>query len=109
MRIYHNTEEFKGGWFVGDFSESAFRTKDFEVCYKIHPQGETWPDHVHKLSTEINYLMSGEMKLNGTILKAPVVFVIEKNEPSKPEFLTECKLIVVKIPSVPGDKYIIKE
>jgi mannose-6-phosphate isomerase-like protein (cupin superfamily) len=99
---------FSGGWFIGSFTPSVVRTKDFEVCYKFHPKGEQWPEHYHKLSDEINYLIEGEMTIDGvTTLKAPLIFVIEKNDIAKPEFFTDCKLIVVKIPSIPGDKILI--
>lgn len=108
MKIFHNVEVFQSGWFCGNFEPTAYKTTDFEVCYKIHPQNEEWPNHVHRVSTEINYLMSGEMKINGTKLIAPVVFVIEPNEPAKAEFLTECRLIVVKTPSIPTDKFVIE-
>ena len=29
-------EDMKGGWFVGDFEPTAYKTKDFEVSYKVH-------------------------------------------------------------------------
>ncbi len=105
MKTY-DASQFLGGWFIGDFQDSVYRTKDFEVCYKFHPKGEIWPAHFHKLSDEINYLIEGKMTIDGTnILEGPIVFVIEKNEIATPEFFTDCKLIVVKIPSVIGDKY----
>lgn len=28
--------QMKGGWFVGDFEPTAYKTKDFEVAYKFH-------------------------------------------------------------------------
>ena len=30
----------KGGWFVGDFLPTAFKTKNFEVSYKLHKKNE---------------------------------------------------------------------
>ena len=33
------------------------------------------------------------------------VFVIEPNEVADPIFLSDCKLIVIKTPSIPTDKY----
>ena len=41
MQIY-KLEDMKGGWFVGNFSPSAFQTEGFEVCYKKHHKGEKW-------------------------------------------------------------------
>lgn len=98
-------ESFVGGWFVGDFEPTAYKTKDFEVCYKIHDQNEKWPSHYHKIATEINYLMKGKMIIQGKELVAGDVFIIEKNEVADPIFVEKCEIIVIKIPSVKNDKY----
>jgi len=104
-----NSEQFIGGWFVGDFTPSAYRTKDFEVCYKFHHKNEEWPKHLHTESIEINYLMHGSMVIQDQILTAPTVFIMDKLEVSDAEFLEDCEIIVVKVPSIPNDKRIIKE
>ncbi len=96
-----------GGWFVGDFEPTAYKTKDFEVSYKTHPQGEIWDNHYHKIATEINYLIRGKMKLSGTTLEEGDIFILHPGEVAVPEFLTDCELVVVKTPSVKGDKYIV--
>lgn len=105
MRIIQ--ENFTGGWFIGDFNPSAYKTKDFEVCYKIHEQYEKWPIHYHKIATEINYLMKGKMMIQGKQLNAGDVFIIEPNEIADPIFQERCEIIVVKVPSVKDDKYTI--
>jgi len=96
-----------GGWFVGDFEPTAYSTKEFEVSYKFHPKGEIWDTHYHKVATEINYIIRGKMKLNEVNLKKGHIFILYPGEVAIPEFLTNCELIVVKTPSVKGDKYII--
>lgn len=101
----YRIEDMIGGWFIGDFSPSVLQTKEFEVCYKVHPKGEKWDTHFHKEATEINYLIEGKMKVCGDIILPGDIFVIDPFEVSAPEFLEDCKLIVVKIPSVIGDKY----
>jgi mannose-6-phosphate isomerase-like protein (cupin superfamily) len=98
-------EDMKGGWFIGNFEPSAYRTSDFEVCYKVHPKGEQWPAHYHKIATEINYIIRGSMTINGTLLSRGDVFVLEPYEVAVPEFLEDCELIVVKTASVVDDKY----
>jgi len=100
-----SADQFVGGWFVGDFSPTAYRTPAFEVAYKTHAAGEFWASHYHAIADEINYLISGRMDVNGTVLEAPCVFVIHKGEVSRPVFHTDVSLIVVKTPSIPGDKY----
>lgn len=104
MKIF-DASQFKGGWFVGDFEPTSYKTQACEVSYKIHQAGETWDTHYHKLADEINYLISGSMSINGVNLEAPCVFLIEKNEISAPVFHTDVAIIVVKIPGIPNDKY----
>jgi len=36
------------------------------------------------------------------------VFIIEPGKIVKPIFHTDCELIVVKVPSIPGDKYVLE-
>lgn len=107
MEIITDTEQFKGGWFIGAFNETAYKTNTCEIAYKIHLKDENWPNHYHKLADEINYLIEGSMTINEILLKAPTIFIIKKNESAVPKFLTDCKLIVVKIPGILNDKYII--
>lgn len=106
MKTFNPDLMFRG-WYIGDFEPCAYRTDKFEVSLMTHKKGEHWDAHYHSKSDEINYLLEGEMTINGTLLTAPVIFVIEQNEVSDPEFLTDCKLIVVKTPSAPGDKIIV--
>lgn len=106
MKVYKMSDMI-GGWFIGDFEPTAFKTENFEVCYKQHPKGEEWDTHYHKIATEINYIIRGEMMINDDLLKEGDIFILEPNEVSKPEFLTDCELIVVKTPSAKNDKYII--
>ncbi|MFH0942919.1 MAG: hypothetical protein V1810_01970 [Candidatus Beckwithbacteria bacterium] len=98
-------KNMRGGWFVGNFQPTAFKTKHFEVGYKLHKKGERWPKHYHQQTTEINYLIKGRMKLNRAEFKSGDIFMIEPGEIAKPEFLQTCQLIVVKVPSLPKDKY----
>jgi len=101
-------KDMKGGWFVGDFEPTAYETSDFEVCFKNHHAGERWDIHYHKHATEINYLIRGKMKIQDTILNAGDIFVLYPCEVADPIFLEDCEVVVVKTPSVPGDKFIIK-
>jgi quercetin dioxygenase-like cupin family protein len=97
--------DMKGGWFIGNFDPAAYKTDQFEVCFKLHPKGEKWPKHYHKEAVEINYLIRGSMTIQGELLEAGDIFIIDKHEVSDPEFHEDCEVIVVKTPSVPGDKY----
>jgi len=98
-------EEMKGGWFVGDFEPTAYRTSAAEVCFKLHHKGEEWPVHYHAVATEINLVVRGMMRANGQLFDEGDIFVVEPGEIIAPEFLSDCELVVVKFPSLPGDKY----
>jgi len=97
--------KMKGGWFIGDFEPSVCKTKDFEVCYKVHEKNEKWPVHYHKIATEINYLIRGKMIIQDTQLAEGDIFVFSPGEVANPIFLERCEIIVVKIPSLVNDKY----
>ena len=104
MQTYKGSD-FIRGWFIGDFEPSIYKTADFEVGYLRHAKGEYWAPHFHKESVEMNYLIRGKMIIQGIELNAGDVFVFEKGEIANPEFLEDCELIVVKVPSLPKDKY----
>lgn len=97
----------KGGWFIGSFEPTSFKTSDCEVCYKIHKAGEIWDKHYHAIAIEINYLIKGTMYINETLLQSGEIFILYPNEVAEPMFITDCELIIVKIPSIIGDKYIV--
>jgi len=99
LKNYHR------GWFIGDFDPSIFRTKGFEVGVLTHKKGEVWAEHYHKIATEYNVLLKGKMTLNHTTIVEGDIFVIEPNEPARPEFLEDCTILCIKVPSVIGDKY----
>lgn len=104
MEIY-NLSDMSGGWFVGDFLPSSFKTKDFEVCYKKHKKGEEWPIHYHRISTEINLLVRGKMIIQNKTIIGGNIFILHPFEIADPEFLEDCEVVVIKTPSVPGDKF----
>jgi hypothetical protein len=103
----HRLEDFIGGWFIGDFNPSLFRTGDFEVCYKHHHKGEDWPVHYHAEGTEYNLLTKGKMKIMGTIIEPGTIFIAYPYEISDAEFLEDCEVLIIKVPSIPGDKYVV--
>ena len=62
-----------------------------------------------KEAVEINVLITGKMIINEKLLSPGNIFLIEKNEIADPEFLEDCTIVCVKTPSIPGDKYEVKE
>ena len=98
-------KDFFRGWIIGNFEPSLFKTKDFEVGIIVHKKGEKWPVHYHKLAIEYNVLIFGKMKINGVDISAGDIFIIEKNEISDSQFIEDCTILCLKVPSVIGDKY----
>jgi hypothetical protein len=105
--IVGKLSSFNRGWIIGDFENSLLRTKDFEVCVRVHPKDETYGAHYHKLITEYNVLISGKMTMCGVELNAGDTFIVEPNEVADPIFLEDCTVVCVKTPSIPDDKYIV--
>ena len=93
------------GWLIGDFDLSVYRTKDFEVGVLTHEKGEIWPKHYHAEAIEINVLLEGKMRVNNEIIVSGDIFIFDKYEVADPKFLEDCKILCVKTPSKPGDKY----
>lgn len=107
--IVDDISNYMRGWFVGDFVPAIHKTSEFEVGLLIHKKGEVWDSHFHKRAREINLLIEGRMLMHGTEISAGQIFVLEPWEIADPIFLEDCKVLVIKTPSVKGDKYIIGE
>lgn len=103
-----NIKNYKGGWFVGDFSPTLF-TSPFEVAVKSYKKGEINPAHYHKYSTEINVVVDGSCLFTRsnedkiTLTKDDII-VIGPYESTTFEALEDCRLVVVKTDSKSDDK-----
>lgn len=102
-------ENMIGGWFIGNFDPTVLHTQNFEVGYKFHHKGEKWDKHYHKQAIEVTYLIRGKMQIQDKILTSGDIFTIFPYEIADPIFLEDCEVVIVKTPSVVGDKYIIEE
>lgn len=98
-------ERFKNGWFIGDFEPSLLRTKDFEISVMQHKKGAYIPLHYHHLVEEMNVFVSGSMRCNGRELVPGDIFIFEKDEVSDCVVHEDTTIVVVKVPSILGDKY----
>jgi len=95
-----------GGWFVGDFEPSVIHTKDFEVAVKEYKKGDYEEYHHHKIADEWTVIARGRVQMNGNIFNSGDIIHIKKNRGTDFKALTDCLTVVVKIPSVSGDKYL---
>lgn len=102
--IIDHIDNMKRGWFIGDFEPTAFKTKDFEVGYKLHKKGEIYETHYHTQTTEINLVVSGHMQMQGKELKKGDIFIVGPYEVSDPIFFEDTEVVCVKYPGIINDK-----
>ena len=102
-------KEMKGGWFIGNFEPSAFKTKNFEVGYTKHKKNSPWPKHYHKKATEITLIVKGKVKINDEVFSEGDLLVVNPNEIVDPTFLEDVEFVVVKTISDVNDKYILEK
>jgi hypothetical protein len=93
------------GWFVGDFEPCALRTASAEVAVKRYRQGEREAWHYHKVATEVTVVLDGVVEMNGVRHGAGTIVRIEPGEGTDFVAVTDVTTVVVKLPSVAGDKY----
>lgn len=97
--------DFKNGWFIGNFEPTLLKTKDFEVAHHFYPKGFKGEHHTHKIATEYNYILSGKLIASSQTLGPGDIFIYEPNDVSDVIFLEDTNLIIIKTPSIPDDKY----
>jgi len=100
-----NLRDMTGGWFVGDFEPTAFQTAEAEVAVKAYASGDAEETHVHRVATELTLVVSGTVEMCGHTLCAGDIIVLEPGEATGFRALTDAVTVVVKVPSVAGDKY----
>ena len=106
MKI-HNLNDMKRGWFVGKFFPTAFATNSCEAACKNYKKGEYEEKHLHKIATEISVILKGEALMNEVLYKEGDIIVMEPGEATDFRALADTSVMVVKVPSVKGDKYIV--
>jgi len=99
-------ENMVKGWFVGNFEPTVYRTSAVEIAVKHYKAGETEPVHHHKVATEITIIISGVVRMAGLEWCAGDIVMIEPDESTSFEAVTDTVNVVVKLPSVYADKYI---
>jgi len=96
---------FTNGWVVGAFHPTLLASPHVEVGVHHYKKDEPAPRHYHLKSTEINIIVSGKMMECGKELGPGDIFIFDIGEKSDTEFLEDTVIVVIKHPSVPGDKY----
>lgn len=98
-------EDFKGGWFVGNFVPSLFPSKEVEVSVKRYRAGDSEAWHEHRVATEFTVVVDGTVEMAGALHGAGTIVVIPPGCGTAFLAVTDAVTTVVKLPSVPNDKY----
>jgi hypothetical protein len=96
------------GWFVGDFAPAALRSEHCEVAVKHYAAGDHEAAHYHAIATELTAIVSGRVRMLGREWGAGDILTIEPGEATDFLALTDAVTVVVKLPSVAGDKHLIE-
>jgi hypothetical protein len=104
----HRLEDMTRGWFVGDFAPTLYRTDAVEVAVKHYDAGDAEERHVHRVATELTAVVSGSVRMDGRDLSAGDIVVLEPGDPSDFLAVTDAVVVAVKLPAVPGDKYLVE-
>jgi anti-sigma factor ChrR (cupin superfamily) len=99
-------DDMTKGWFVGNFDPAVLRTDAAEVAVKSYCAGNQEPKHLHKVAIEVTLIVSGEVRMSGTRYIAGDIIRIDPGEATDFEALTDVTTVVIKLPSVEGDKFL---
>jgi hypothetical protein len=95
---------FIGGWVVGNFNPSLFKSPSMEVGVKKFMLGDRELSHKQLIATEITVINSGRVRIGQEIFIEGDVVVIPPGEYADFEALSDGSLTCIKFPSVPSDK-----
>jgi quercetin dioxygenase-like cupin family protein len=93
------------GWFVGQFSPTAYNTSACEVAVKQYCAGDKEEMHYHKVATEITLVLMGKVLIAGKEWGDGDIVVLEPGEATAFEAITDTTIVVVKVPGVLDDKF----
>ena len=97
--------DMKGGWFVGDFEPSLYKTKNAEVAIKTYKAGSIESSHYHKQSDEITVIISGSVLINDKNFSTGDIIYVSANECIKFQSIEDSITVVYKSKSVKNDKF----
>jgi quercetin dioxygenase-like cupin family protein len=75
------------------------------VACKHYDAGAAEAAHVHRIATELTLIAAGRVTMNGRTYAAGDIIVLEPGEATDFRALEKTTTVVVKMPSVLGDKY----
>lgn len=104
-----NLSSMTGGWFIGNFEPSLFKTNDCEVAVKRYKKGDKEGKHYHKVATEYTAIIQGKVRMFDQIFSAGDIVVVEPGDATSFEALEDSINVVVKMPGQNHDKYLVEE
>jgi hypothetical protein len=107
MKQSRLSESGDRGWFIGQFERAVFKTNACEVAYQFNHKGEKSSPHTHKIATEINLITSGCVSINGRLFTQGDIVIMEPNDICTCKYYEDTHTVVVKVPGVLNDKYLI--
>ena len=97
--------DYRGGWLVGDFNPSLFKTNANDIGVLYCKEGEKGDGHFHKEHVEYNVILDGSVLIDDKKLNTGDIFIYEPTDKSYVEFLKDTILLVIKNPDTKNDKY----
>jgi mannose-6-phosphate isomerase-like protein (cupin superfamily) len=104
MRV-HKLTEMVGGWFVGHFKPTVLQTSEFETAVKYYKRGDKESRHHHKVAEEITVVAAGCVRMFDRVFRQGEIIHLDPGDSTDFEALEDTITVVVKRPSVAGDKY----
>jgi quercetin dioxygenase-like cupin family protein len=105
--IHRSLNDMVGGWMVGNFEPTCLKTSACEVACKHYEAGAAEAAHVHRIATELTLVASGRVTMNGRTFGPGDIILLEPGEATDFRALEKATTVVVKLPSVAGDKYLV--
>lgn len=100
--------DMKGGWFIGNFEPSLYKTNDCEVAVKTYKKGDFEAAHFHKIATEYTIVASGKVMMFDTVFEQGDIVIVEPGDATSFEALEDTTNVVIKIPGANNDKYLVE-
>ena len=102
----YRLDSFTKGWFVGAFEPTIIAAKEVEVGIRHYRAGDCEAPHRHMVAVELTAVISGSVRMSGQIIRPGEIVRIAPGESTGFEALEDSITVVVKMPSVIGDKYL---
>jgi quercetin dioxygenase-like cupin family protein len=106
MKVF-KLNQMTRGWFVGDFLPTAYNTKECEIAVMKYKAGDNEKKHVHKVASELTVVVKGKVMMNDIEYDEGDIILMEPGEATDFKAITDAMNVVVKVPSVKGDKYLV--